>query len=88
MMQQRLPCCNAMQYTLIQEFSMSFYFSSAQSRLDKMILFLVEGLYMMNGGGFYFFIQVFHHEVVDTDQVSLMIKLSDVKTKSLSSRHG
>ena len=63
---------------------MSFYFSS----VDRMILLLIEGLYMMSGGGFYFFIQVFHHELVDTDQVSLMIKLLDIKTKSLSTRHG
>ena len=30
-----------------------------------MILFLNEVIYMMSGGKFYFFIQVFHHELVD-----------------------
>ena len=52
-----------------------------------MILFLIDALSMTSGGGFYFSTQVFHHELVDTDQISLMIKLSDIKTKSLSTHH-
>ena len=88
MMWPHLPCRIVMQYTLIQECRMSFYFSSGQSRLVVITFFLIEGLFMRSGWGFYLFIQVFHHELVDTGQVSLMIKLSDIKTKSLSTRHG
>ena len=44
-------------------------------------------LYMMNGEEFHFLIQVVDHQRLNTEQVSLMIKLSDIKTKSISTRH-
>ena len=42
----------------------------------------------MSGEEFCFFIQVFVYEQVDTEKVSIMIKLSDLKQNSLSTRHG
>ena len=51
---------------------MTFYFLFGQSSLaDKMILFESGGFYRISGVGFYISMQVFHHELVDTDQVSL-----------------
>ena len=41
---------------------------------------------MMNGEEFCFLIQVLDHQQVHTEQVSLMIKLSDIKTKSIFTR--
>ena len=44
----------------MQEFIMRFYLLLGKSRLWKKYDFIVsEGLYMMIGEGFYFFIQVF-----------------------------
>ena len=88
-MQPHLPCCNVMQlYTLIQEFSMRFYFSSGQiGLLIELFCFQLRVIYD-EWRGFLFFIQVFHHEVVDTDQVSLMINLSDFKQNPFSTCHG
>ena len=45
-------------------------------------------LYMMSSEEFYFLIQVFDHLRVDTDQVSLIIELPDIKIKPLSTGHG
>ena len=51
---------------------MSFYFLFGQSSLaDKMILFESKGFTGSVVLGFYISMQVFHHELVDTDQVSL-----------------
>ena len=38
----------------------------------------------MSGEGFYFLSKVFDHKQVKKDQVNLMIKLLDIKTKFLS----
>ena len=43
---------------------------------------------MMSGEEFYCLIQVFDHLRVDTDQVSLIIELPDIKIKPLSTGHG
>ena len=43
---------------------------------------------MMSSVEFYFLIDVFDHLRVDTDQVSLIIELPDIKIKPLSTGHG
>ena len=42
----------------------------------------------MSSEEFYSLIQVFDHLRVDTDQVSLIIELPDIKIKPLSTGHG
>ena len=43
---------------------------------------------MMSGEEFYSLSHIFEHLRVDTDQVSLIIELPDIKIKPLSTGHG
>ena len=61
----------------------SFYLAKVVSRKQDFIV--IEGVEWWR---ILFFYSSFHHELFDTDQVSLMIQLSGSKTKSLSTRHG
>ena len=81
--------CNAIKFDAAYEslaWAFIFYFAKFAGRVEW--FYFNIRLYIMSGEEFCFFIQVFVYEQVDTEQVSLMIKLSDLKQNSLSTRHG
>ena len=57
-----------------------FYFLFGNSRLSKKGFYCNRGVIHIEWGGILFFHSSFHHELVDTEQVSLMIQLLGSKT--------